>query len=569
MTKALEKVWKMLPTAPEEFADSIGYPPFEAQLLYNRGLRSADCARAFFQTGDELSHDPFLLPDMDKAVARLRSAAFGGDVIGVFGDFDTDGVSGAAVVVTALESLGMKVVPYLPHRVEEGHGLTLKAVDYLESKGVTLLITVDNGVSSGVELAHAAVRGIETIVTDHHALPPDPPSPSDVVAVVNPRRDDHEYPTRNLTGAGLAYKLMEGLWASLGKPRPEHLLEFAALGTVSDVAPLFGENRYIVKRGLEFLASTGNPGLRALMNRSGPARNEMNTEYLSFTIIPRLNAPGRIDHARHSLDLLTTSDDAEARAIADRLETANDERKTLAADGLEQAVEQIHDAHDGALPPLLFVESETWHRGILGLIAGSLCEQFYRPAVVVRRGGYESWASARSIPEFDITDAITSTSPCLPRHGGHSEAGGFTVSTEDLPVMRRELVARAAQQLGDLDLVPAIEIDAEASPSSLLGERFEFMRKLGPFGKANPDPVLLARGARVVDARRVGPQRDHWKMRIAHEGKTWPAVAFRQGKKQVNVGDMLDVVYTFGLNTWNGQTECQLTVADMRPSAPH
>ena len=569
MTKALEKVWKMLPAAPEEFAESIGYPPFQAQLLYNRGLRSAHSARAFLQAGDELSHDPFLLPDMDKAVERLRSAAFGGDVIGVFGDFDTDGVSGAAVVVTALESLGMKVVPYLPHRIEEGHGLTPKAVDYLKSKGVTLLITVDTGVSSGVELAQAAVHGIETIITDHHILPSDPLLPPDVVAVVNPRRDGHEYPTKNLTGSGLAYKLMEGLWASLGKRRPEHLLEFAALGTVSDVAPLVGENRYIVKRGLEFLASTSNPGLRALMDWSGPARSEMNTEYLSFTVIPRLNAPGRIDHARHSLDLLTTPDDDEAHEIAERLESVNKERKALAADALEQAVLQIHDAHDEALPPLLFVESETWHRGILGLIASSLCELFYRPAVVVCRGGYESWASARSIPEFDITDAITSTSPTLLRHGGHSEAGGFTVSTDDLPVMRRELVARAAQQLGDAELVPSIEIDAEASPASLPGERFEFMRGLGPFGKGNPDPVLLARGARVVDARRVGSQRDHWKMRIAHEGKTWPAVAFRQGDKQVKVGDALDVVYTFGLNTWNGQTECQLTVVDMRPSPPH
>ena len=569
MTKRLDKVWKLRPAPPEGFTESIGYPPFQAQLLYNRGVRNAESARVFLDGGSDLAHDPFLLPDMDKAVHRLRRAMFGGDVVGVFGDFDTDGVSGTAVVVTALRSLGMRVEPYLPHRVEEGHGLTLKAVDYLESKGVTLLITVDNGVSSRAELQHAALCGIETIVTDHHVLPPDPPSPLDAVAVVNPFRDDHEYPTQHLTGAGIAYKLMEGLWLSLGKQSPEHLLELAALGTVSDVAPLVDENRYIVKRGLDFLASTRNPGLRALMSRGGASRSGMDTEYLSFTIIPRLNAPGRIDHARYSLDLLTTTDDAEARALADRLESFNDERKALAAAGLEQALEQVRAAPDGRLPPLLFVESETWSRGILGLIASSLCEQFYRPVVVVRRGGYESWASARSIPEFDITDAITSTSPRLLRHGGRAEAAGFTVSTEDLPVMRRELVARAAQDLADSTLVPSIEIDAAASPASLPGERFQFMTQLGPFGKGNPDPVLLARGARVVDARRIGSQRNHWKMRIAHGGKTVSAVAFRQEGKQVRVGDALDVVYTFGLNTWNGQTEHQLTVMDMRPSTPH
>ena len=569
MTKRPDNVWKLHPAPPEEFVESIGFPPFQAQLLYNRGIRSADSARAFLRAGPDLAHDPFLLPDMDKAVHRLQRAMFGGDIVGVFGDFDTDGVSGAAIVVTALRSLGMKVEPYLPHRVKEGHGLTLDAVDYLESKGVSLLITVDNGVSSRVELEHAAMCGIETIVTDHHFLPPDPPSSQDVVAVVNPFRDDHEYPTRHLTGAGIAYKLVEGLWLSLGKQSPEHLLGLAALGTISDVAPLVDENRYIVKRGLDLLASTSNPGLRALMIRGGAARSGMDTEYLSFTIIPRLNAPGRIDHARYSLDLLTTTDDTEARALADRLEAANDERKTLTAAGVEQAIDQVRAASDGILPPLLFVESETWSRGILGLIANSLCEQFYRPAVVVRRGEDESWASARSIPEFDIMDAITSTSPRLHRHGGRREAAGFTVSTGDLPVMRRELVACAAQNLADYVLVPSIEIDAAASPASLPGERFQFMRRLAPFGRSNPDPVLLARGGRVVDARRVGIQKDHWKMRIAHGGKTWSAVAFRQGEKQVDVGDALDVVYTFGLNTWNGQTEHQLTVMDMRPSTPH
>ena len=203
----LDKVWNLLPAPPDGFSDSIGLPPFEAQLLYNRGISSADEAAAFLEAGDDLAHDPFLLPDMDKAAARLRTAVLWSDTVGVFGDFDTDGVSGTAIVVTALESLGLKVVPYLPHRVDEGHGLNIQAVETLAEQGVTLLITVDNGISSRSEIAHAAKHGIETIITDHHALPDDPPK---ATAIVNPRRGDSVYPYEHLTGAGLAYKLIEG-----------------------------------------------------------------------------------------------------------------------------------------------------------------------------------------------------------------------------------------------------------------------------------------------------------------------------------------------------------------------
>ena len=345
----LEKVWKVLPAPPDGFADAIGLPPFDAQLLYNRGLRTADEAAAFLKAGDELAHDPFLLPDMDKAASRLRTAVLWDDTVGVFGDFDTDGISGTAIVVTALESLGLKVVPYLPHRVDEGHGLNIQAVESLADRGVTLLVTVDNGINSRSEIAHAARHGIETIITDHHALPDVPP---DATAIVNPRRGDSVYPYEHLTGAGLAYKLIEGLWLSLGRERPEHLMELAALGTVADVAPMSGENRFIVKRGLELLRSTEHPGLRALLIQSGSQRRELDAEALSFSIIPRLNAAGRLGDAKVSLDLLTTADEKEARNIAALLEEVNEERKALAATSIEEARRQVYSAGGGRLPPL-------------------------------------------------------------------------------------------------------------------------------------------------------------------------------------------------------------------------
>ncbi|MYD52545.1 MAG: single-stranded-DNA-specific exonuclease RecJ [Dehalococcoidia bacterium] len=562
----LDKVWNLLPAPPDGFADSIGHPPFEAQLLYNRGIHRAGEAAAFLNAGDDLAHDPFLLPDMDKAAARLRTAVLWNDTVGVFGDFDTDGVSGTAIVVSALESLGLKVVPYLPHRVDEGHGLNIQAVETLAEQGVTLLVTVDNGISSRSEIAHAAKHGIETIITDHHALPDDPP---DATAIVNPRRGDSVYPYEHLTGAGLAYKVIEGLWMSLGRERPERLLELAALGTVADVAPMSGENRYIVKRGLELLKETDHPGLRALFMVSGANRGELDSEALSFSVIPRLNAAGRLGDAKISLDLLTTSDKQKAGTIASQLESVNEQRKALAATSIEEARRQVYSSPGGRLPPLLFVESEDWLPGILGLIASNLSEQFCRPAVVVRRGEKESRASARSIPEFDIIDAIRSTSPNLLRHGGHPEAAGFTVATDDLSRLQGELVASAEERLQDTMLVPSLEIDAVASPTSLPGDRFEFIRRIGPHGKGNPAPTLLMRDAGVLRAIKVGGGREHLKLQLGHGGKVWDAIAFKQAEKQVRHGDTLDVVYTFGLNSWNGQTTFQLTVLDFRPSAGH
>ncbi len=562
----LDKVWKVLPAPPDGYADSIGFHPFDAQLLYNRGIGTADEASTFLEAGDELAHDPFLLPDMDKAASRLRTAILWDDTVGVFGDFDTDGVSGTAIVVSALESLGLKVVPYLPHRVDEGHGLNIQAIDSLAEQGVTLLVTVDNGIGSRSEIAHALRRGIETIITDHHALPDDPPQ---ATAIVNPRRGDSVYPYEHLTGAGLAYKLIEGLWMSLGREAPEHFLELAALGTVADVAPLSGENRFIVKRGLELMKSTSHPGIQALLMLSGANRRELDSESLSFAVIPRLNAAGRLGDAKVSLDLLTTSDARVAQTIAGTLEEVNEERKALAATSIEEARRQVYSSGGTRLPPLLFVESEGWLPGILGLIASNLSEQFYRPAVVVRRGEVESRASARSIPEFDIIDAIRSTSPNFHRHGGHPEAAGFTVSTGDLPRLQEELVAVASDRLKDTMLVPTIEIDVVASPSLLPGERFDFMQRVGPFGKENPPPTLLMRETRVLRAIRVGATRDHLKLQLSHGGKTWDAIAFKQGDKRVGPGDTIDVVYTFGLNTWNGQTSYQLNVLDFRQSTGH
>ena len=317
-----DKVWKRLPSPPAGFAQSLGLAPFQEHLLYNRGIRHQEELDQFLAADARLTYDPLLLPDMSKAVNRLQTALADGEVIGIFGDFDTDGVTGTALLVQALTELGAKVISYLPDRVDEGHGLNAAAIESIRAQNASLLVTVDCGVSSAEEVELASSLGIDTIITDHHSLPAVVPKAQ---AVVNPRRPDSRYPYDGLTGVGLSFKLVEALWAALGRPQPDHLLELVALGTVADVGPLTGENRYLVKKGLERLNATQHAGLRALIARSGVRPGSLDTESLSFGLIPRLNAAGRLGDASLSLELLTASSTEVAGPIAERLELLNDQ----------------------------------------------------------------------------------------------------------------------------------------------------------------------------------------------------------------------------------------------------
>ncbi|MBM3934885.1 MAG: single-stranded-DNA-specific exonuclease RecJ [SAR202 cluster bacterium] len=554
-----EKAWRKRPAPPIGFARELGLPPFQAHLLYARGIRTPDEQDAFLRADAGLAHNPSLLPDMEKAVARVRKALDARETIGVFGDFDTDGISGTALIVQALRDLGANVVSYLPHRTDEGHGLNIEAVETLRSHGVSLLITVDCGVSSYREVESARGCGIDTIITDHHTLPVEPPR---ATAIIHPLWTGSRYPFMGLTGAGLAYKLAEALYADLGRPRPDHLMELAALGTVSDLGPLTGENRYIVRRGLESLNSTQHMGLRALIERAGLKLGSLDSESLSFQIIPRLNAAGRLGDAMLSLDLLTASKAEIAVSIAERLERQNQERKLLAESSIADARRQVETG--AGLPPIIIVEKQDWLPGILGLIAGNLSEMYYRPVIAVLVEEAYSRASARSIPEFNIVDALGASKGLFSRYGGHPQAAGFALPTRDLPQLKAELLALAHGKLRHAQLSPAVDVDCEITPALLTDKNLEFIQRMQPFGEGNPQPVFLTRYARVLDARKVGQRQDHLKMRLSHDGATWDAIAFRQGNRPVVPGNVVDVVYTAGLNTWNGHTSLQLNVQDFK-----
>ena len=554
----------MLPAPPAGFAGEVGLPPFQAHLLYNRRIRQRTQVEPFLAADERLLNDPALLPDIERAVARLTKALQSGELIGIFGDFDTDGLTGTALLTRALRDVGATVVPYVPDRVDEGHGLNDGAIRLLHHQGVSLLVTVDCGVASASEVALAASLGMDTIITDHHSLSAALP---DACAIIDTKRPDSAYPYPDLTGVGMSFKLVEALYSGLGKERPDHLMELVALGTVADVGPLTDENRYLVKKGLELLNATSNPGIQALITIADLKLGTLDTESLAFGLIPRLNAPGRLDHSRTSLELLTATSLEAAEPLARDLDRMNVQRRQLTAQGVKEALRQVEAelGSAGGTMSIIIVESQDWIPGILGLIAGNLAEQFYRPAVALSVGQELSRASARSIPEFNMVDALTECRELFTRFGGHPQAAGFTMPSASLPLLKRSLRAIADARFHDVNLTPKIDIDCEVSPATLVGDNFRFIQSLSPFGEGNPAPVFLSRDTRVVEARQVGKSSQHLKLRLSHSDASWDAIAFGHGDRLHEARGTIDLVYTIGLNYWGDSPKIQLTVQDFRP----
>ena len=555
-----DRQWKKLPAPPVGFAQDIGLSPFQAQLAFNRGIRDRDGLDHYLSADARLANDPFLLPDMDLAVERLKRALESGESVGVFGDFDVDGLAGTAIMVNALRELGATVVPYIPDRVDDGHGLNAPAIKAMHAGGVSLMVTVDCGVGSPEEVALASSLGLETVITDHHSFSDSVPN---AAAVINPRREDSEYPFDSLTGTGLAFKLAEALSQALGRPPPDHLTDLAALGTVADVGPLTGENRYLVKRGLEQLNKTQHVGVRALVERSGLKWGAIGTESLSFRLVPRLNAAGRVGDASVSLELLTTDSVADSKVLAERLETYNQERRRLSEEALAEAHRQV-EAGPAGPPAMIVVQDDDWVPGILGLVASSMAETYNRPAVAIKPEGEVSRASARSIPGFDMVAALEGCAGLFHRFGGHPQAAGFALPTADVPQLAEALIAEAEEKLAGVDFVPSLDVDCEISPALLDEHSIDFIQSLQPFGAGNPEPVFLTRRAWVLDARQVGSDGSHLKMRVGHTGQSWDAIAFRQAHRMPRQGSAIDLVYKAEMNDWGGRSTLQLNVIDLR-----
>ena len=553
--------WNLLPTVPDKYlAKAFRLPPLVVQLLYNRGITEPSQLESFLTIDKRLSADPFLLPDMERAVARIYQALFSGENTAVYGDFDADGITATALLVQGLTSLGGKAIPYIPHRLTEGYGLKAAALENLARQGISLVITVDCGVTALPEIKKAKKLGLDIIVTDHHTpLPEIPPA----TAVVNPKLPGSNYPFYELTGAGVAFKLVQALFQGMGKEAQlDELIDLAAVGTIADIAPLVGENRYLVKQGLKLINENPRLGIREMITQAELKAGSIDAEIISWILAPRLNAAGRLEHAIASYRLLTTDSPQEAQRLAAWLEQKNTERQSLTTKTLAQAREQILAQ---GISPLLIAMDRDYPIGIAGLVAGRIAEEFYRPTIVIRTGEQLSSGSCRSIPEFNIILALNQCSDLFTHFGGHSQAAGFTLPTSNLPRLRGQLLEIATAQLAGLDLRPRLDIDAEVKLPELGGNTFQLIQRLAPFGRGNPLPAFLSRKVEVVECRTMGSNREHLKLKLKQNSTVWDAVGFRLGNNLTEVTSYLDIVYNLEIDQWRGEERLRLNILDFAP----
>ena len=554
--------WNLQPPIPHQYlVNNSNIPPLVVQLLFNRGLKEPAQLASFLAADENLCNSPLLLPDMHKAVARIYQALLSGEPIAIYGDYDADGITATALLVQGLSALGGTVIPYIPHRLTEGYGLKTTALENLRQQGIGLVVTVDCGITSLSEVKRAKRMGLDIVITDHHTpLPEIPPA----VAIVNPKMDGSEYPFTELTGAGVAFKLLQALYQSVGRgDQLEELVDLAALGTVADMSPLLGENRYLVKEGLMMMNYKPRLGISALIDQAGAGGGNLDTESISWMIAPRLNAAGRLEHAMTSYKLLMTDSSIEARRLARWLEQKNAERQRLTASTLARAREQVL-SH--GISPLLMASDSDYFIGIAGLVASRLAEEFYRPAVVIKTGEKLSSGSCRSIPDFNIIAALKESRHLLSQFGGHSQAAGFTLPTKNLPQFEETLLNLATTQLSGVDLRPSLDIDTEVTLSKLGGDTFQITQQMAPFGRGNPVPTYLSRHVEVVNCRTMGNSGEHLRLKLKQDGARWDAVAFRLGNYLADVAPALDIVYNLEIDRWQGKETLRLNILDFAPT---
>lgn len=547
-----------------------------AQIFINRGIKDADAIRDFLSPSLKNLHDPFLMPDMGKAVERIKNVLADGEAVLVCGDYDADGITSAALLVSALRMFGLKTHYHIPNRMTEGYGLSKEGVFKAKALGARLIITTDCGVSSEEEVSMAVSQGIEVIITDHHEPPERLP---DAEAIINPHRIDSEYPFKHLAGVGVAYKLVQALFlelrvtsyesrACLSGRQVEDFLGLVALGTVADSVPLTGENRILVTYGLKALNNnSAGPWVSILRETSGTGDKELRSLLLSYTLIPRINAAGRLGEADEVVELFLTQDMAKAKGIAFHLETRNRERQRIEEDVYKSAVSMIDaDKLDSAI----VLYSSQWHPGVIGIVASRLAEMFYRPAFLFSVKEDIAKGSARSIPHFNLYKGITECADILLSYGGHRQAAGLRLSVKNLPAFKERINSVVKNTLIPHDMAPTIEIDATVELFEVDFNLVKEINLLEPFGNSNQPPLLGIKEAEVVGPRVVGNK--HLKMRLKQKSVSIDTIGFSRGNllnKIENCPDksgLVDAVFFPCINEWNGTKSLQLNLKELRPS---
>ena len=559
------KRWQIAPLLTSQANESLAeFFPILRQVLFNRGYATDAEARAFLKAETNFDNDPFQMTGMEPAVARIQRGIDLKEPIAIYGDYDVDGVTATALLVQTLRSLGGNARPYIPNRFDEGYGLNPEALDALKADGVKLVITVDCGIRSPDEASHARSIGLELIISDHHQ-PAEGNLPY-ALAVINPKQADDQYPDKDLAGVGVAYKIAQALLScaerSSSSLKIDDLLDLVALGTVADLAPLVGENRALVRNGLQRIRETKRQGLFSLAAVSDLPLSRTTATSIGYILGPRLNAAGRLESALAAYELLTSDDPRRAGELAQQLNVQNRQRQELTRKIQEEA-ETIALTED-ADALLLFAVNPDFNSGVVGLAAARLVETYYRPAVVGQVLEETTRCSCRSIPEFHITQALDQCKDLLIRHGGHAAAAGFSIRNENLEELKKRLRSIAGELLGGLDLRQTLNADAEVPLSDLRPELLKHLDYLQPTGYGNPEAVFVTRNARVTHARTVGSEGRHLKLIVTDGHVTFDAIGFRLGHLHSKLPLKVDLIYTFESNEFNGRTSLQLSLKDVK-----
>jgi single-stranded-DNA-specific exonuclease len=558
----LDKKWEIHPPVPAEIqANLAGYPFVQQQLLYNRKIDTAEAAEAYLNASGSL-FDPMQMKDMDKAVKRLLHALDAKEKIAIYGDYDVDGVTATALLVQVLRHYGADVQGYIPNRFEEGYGLNIDALDTLKQCGVSLVVTVDCGIRSPVEGAHACSIGLDLIISDHHEPKNELPQ---AVAVICPKQPGDEYPEKNLAGVGLAYKIAQALslQRALLSHQVEDWLDLVAVGTVADIVPLVGENRALVKAGLKELRLGQRRGLLSLVGAAGVTPQVITARDIGFVIGPRLNAAGRLESALAAFDLLMAEDLSDSGLLAQRLDDQNKQRQELTRQ-MQETAEGLAQVADGDLLVFATAPDKLFNMGVVGLVAARLTETHYLPSVVGAVGEEFTRASCRSIPEFHITRALDECTDLFERHGGHAMAAGFTVRNDRLEELRRRLISIAERELHGQDLKPVIKVDMVITFKDLKPEILKLIDALEPTGHQNREVLFATRDLKVTRYRTVGADQRHLRLSVSDGNITYDAIGFRMGQWVEKMPDRVDLVYAYERNVFRGQETLQLNIRDMR-----
>ena len=536
-----------------------------AQLLINRGIYTVDQARAFLGSELDRMFSPWLMKDMEKAVERVLAAKAKGEQILVYGDYDVDGITGTSVLVLALRQLGCQVDYFIPLRLEEGYGLNKDALERAAEQGVSLVVTVDCGISGAEEVAAAKALGLDVLITDHHEPPSDLPA---AVAVVNPKRRDCSYPFKELAGVGVALKLIQALYqrADLDQSHWEEYLDLVCLGTVADIVPLQGENRILVKHGLAKILNTKRPGLQALIKVSGIKKESIGTRELGFGLAPRLNAAGRMGDASLGVKLLLTTDQTIADQLAEDLNKGNQERQQVEAGVLAEALALVEADPELASSKILVLASEHWHPGVIGIVASRLVDRFYRPVFMISLEEGKGKGSARSIPGFNLYQAMVSCQDYFDQFGGHAMAAGFSIPENQIVGFRQAVNQLAEDILTEEHLTPNLDLDALVNLNELSLDTVQELDQLSPYGHANPGPILGCCEATVLNCREVGKNGGHLKMRVREDQVILDGIGFNLASysEMLATHDTIDMAFIPSINVWQGRSSVQLEVKEFK-----